>query len=63
MKLKNCLNFYYIFYNINNNLLRVVFILKNNTNIVKNYFSNADIEYLSFYPDEKKFFFPLYDDF
>lgn len=38
---------------------RIVFILKNNSTLSKKYSSNADIEYLSKFPDEKEvLFFP-----
>ena len=41
----------------------VVFILKNNKNIINKYSSNADIEYLSKYPGEKEVIFFPYTTF
>ena len=41
----------------------IIFLLKNNKNIAKNYSSNADIECLSKYPDEKEVLFFPYTTF
>lgn len=42
---------------------RIVFILKNNSTLSKKYSSNADIEYLSKFPDEKEVLFFPYTTF
>ena len=47
----------------NDSFYGIIFILKNNRNIMNKYSSNADIEYLSKYPNEKEVLFFPYTTF
>ena len=60
-KVKNKINQF--FGETDKNYYRVVYVLKNNKNVLNKYSSNADIEFLSIYPEEKEVLFFPYTTF